>query len=112
MLVKETIMEESKTIKVSKKEKNKHLKSFNIKIVENKTGKELLNHDTDCLLGVFNSVEKRKNDVAAIQVFSICKCDVKTRIFAIESLKKLREEQIRDVALHFLASGLSEGDNE
>lgn len=112
---KQTILNESGFEKIDEKNKNKHLKAFNIKVVDNETGRELINEDTDFIAGVLNSIEHKKEDQTAIACYTFCKTDINTRFNAIQAIESLATEQKKNIVKTMLMGkldGLFGGDNE
>ena len=92
----ETIKEtKTKKIRVTDKNREKNLKAFNITITDNKTGEEIINEDTNIVLGVFNAIGKAKQNQTAIGAISCANCNKETRLCAIKALDKLQEENLR-----------------
>ena len=116
MKIKEqTILNKSGVEKVDKKNKDKHLKAFNIKIVDNETERELINQDTDFIAGVLNSIEHKKEDQIAIACYTFAKTDIKTRFNAAQAIDSLAREQKKSLVKTVLMGkldGLFGGDNE
>lgn len=93
---KETIQEtKTKKIRVTEKNRDKLLRAFNITIRDNQTGKEILNENTNVVMGVFNAIGKGGKHETAIGAISVANCDKQTRLCAIQALDSLQEENLK-----------------
>ena len=112
---KQTILNESGFEKIDESNKDKNLKAFNIKVIENSTGRELINEDTDFIAGVLNSIKNKKEDQTAIACYTFAKTDIKTRFNSIEAMTNLIADQKKNLVKTLLMGvldGLFGGDNE
>ena len=112
---KQTILNESGFEKIDESNKDKNLKAFNIKVIENGTGRELINEDTDFIAGVLNSIKNKKENQTAIACYTFAKTDIKTRFNSIEAMTNLIADQKKNLVKILLMGeldGLFGGDNE
>ena len=116
--MKKTIYEEKSTIKVnSKEEKELHKKAFTFVIKDNISGKELLNKQTNIILGVCNDITESNDEVMATRQIVAVHCNKITRLMTIEGLsnlvQSLKKEEIEDAPGLIIAKLTKEGgDNE
>ena len=98
----------NKKFKVSDKNKDKHLKALNITITDNLTGKEILNEDTNIVLGVFHSVNDTNKEHCAMGAISAVHCDNKTMFCAVESLDRLQKEVLKKLLANTISDLLED----
>lgn len=105
----ETIHEtKTKRIRVTEKNREQMLRAFNITIKDNKTGREIINQDTNIVLGVFNAVGKGGKNEMAIGAISVANCDKQTRLCAIQTLDSLQEENLKKLLKDTIFSALED----
>lgn len=109
---------EKSTIKVNnKEEKELHKKVFTFIIKDNISGKELLNEQTNIILGVYNDITESNDEVMATGQIIAVHCNKITRLITIEGLsnlvQSLKKEEIKDALGSIIAKLAKEGgDNE